>query len=281
MAEMIYAWIDVLDSYAQQGLEGTGYDSYRQMFDEADLHMSVDGKIYEAAEEIIASIDVNAFVAGETEPETLNIYVDYTEDMEEETSEYYVVFSGVDGEEEEELVTLLATYTEADGEFGEFDLGIYGPYSNESDFYVSVCAPAAQDEGLWEFYVSIENDGDPVNCYLDFGSMNGQDQFYAHMIADEQTLSIDYTGADGVGMLSASIMDGEESVGGVNATIELAADDGAWLPGAAAQSVDLLTIDDAQMQKVSSEGMALMLNAMYSLSQANDSLAALMGSMMG
>ena len=201
--------------------------------------------------------------------------------MEEETSEYYVVFSGVDGEEEEELVTLLATYTEADGEFGEFDLGIYGPYSNESDFYVSVCAPAAQDEGLWEFYVSIENDGDPVNCYLDFGSMNGQDQFYAHMIADEQTLSIDYTGADGVGMLSASIMDGEESVGGVNATIELAADDGAWLPGAAAQSVDLLTIDDAQMQKVSSEGMALMLNAMYSLSQANDSLAALMGSMMG
>ena len=201
--------------------------------------------------------------------------------MEEETSEYYVVFSGVDGEEEEELVTLLATYTEADGEFGEFDLGIYGPYSNESDFYVSVCAPAAQDEGLWEFYVSIENDGDPVNCYLDFGSMNGQDQFYAHMIADEQTLSIDYTGADGVGMLSASIMDGEESVGGVNATIELAADDGAWLPGAAAQSVDLLTIDDAQMQKVSNEGMALMLNAMYSLSQANDSLAALMGSMMG
>lgn len=281
MAEMIYAWIDVLDSYAQQGLEGTGYDSYRQMFDEADLHMSVDGKIYEAAEEIIASIDVNAFVAGETEPETLNIYVDYTEDMEEETSEYYVVFSGVDGEEEEELVTLLATYTKADGEFGEFDLGIYGPYSNESDFYVSVCAPAAQDEGLWEFYVSIENDGDPVNCYLDFGSMNGQDQFYAHMIADEQTLSIDYTGADGVGMLSASIMDGEESVGGVNATIELAADDGAWLPGAAAQSVDLLTVDDAQMQKVSSEGMALMLNAMYSLSQANDSLAALMGSMMG
>ena len=281
MALLLDDLIAFLDAYAQDGLEGSGYDSYRQMFDEADLRMSVDGEVRGSEEEIIASINVNAFVAGATEPETLNIYVDLTEDFEYETVEVYVVLSGVDGEEEEELISFLATYTGADGEFSEFDLGIYGPDSNEASFYMNVCAPAAQGEGLWEFYLSIEDDGESMNFYLDFGSVDGQDEFYAHLSADEETLYINYEGADGVGTLSIGVMDGDESVGGVSATVEVAEDDGAWLPGVADATVDMLTVDDAQLEKLSMEGMSLLMNALSGLAQANETLGALIGSMMG
>ena len=281
MALLLDDLIAFLDAYAQDGLEGSGYDSYRQMFDEADLRMSVDGEVRGSEEEIIASINVNAFVAGATEPETLNIYVDLTEDFEYETVEVYVVLSGVDGEDEEELISFLATYTGADGEFSEFDLGIYGPDSNEASFYMNVCAPAAQGEGLWEFYLSIEDDGESMNFYLDFGSVDGQDEFYAHLSADEETLYINYEGADGVGTLSIGVMDGDESVGGVSATVEVAEDDGAWLPGVADATVDMLTVDDAQLEKLSMEGMSLLMNALSGLAQANETLGALIGSMMG
>ena len=66
MALLLDDLIAFLDAYAQDGLEGSGYDSYRQMFDEADLRMSVDGEVRGSEEEIIASINVNAFVAGAT-----------------------------------------------------------------------------------------------------------------------------------------------------------------------------------------------------------------------
>lgn len=281
MALLLDDLIAFLDAYAQDGLEGSGYDSYRQMFDEADLRMSVDGEVRGSEEEIIASINVNAFVAGATEPETLNIYLDITEDVENSSVDVYGVFSEVDGEETEEMGSFLATYTEVDGEFGEFDLGIYGPDSNEASFYMNVCAPAAQGEGLWEFYLSIEDDGESMNFYLDFGSVDGQDEFYAHLSADEETLYINYEGADGVGALSIGMMDGDESAGGISATVEVAEDDGAWLPGAADSTVDMLTVDEAQLEKLSEEGMNLLMNVLSGLAQANESLGALIGEMMG
>ena len=268
-----------LDVYAQDGLEGSGYDSYRQMFDEADLRMSVNGKMYMAEAEIIANINLNVLVADETEPETLNIYAEITEDVENSSVDVHGVFSEVDGEETEEMGSFLATYTEVNGEFGEFDLGVYGPDSNEASFYVSVSSPASQAEGLWEFYLSIADGSETVDFYLDFGSVNGQDEFYMHMTAGEQTFYINYEGADGVGRLSLGMMDGDATVGGVSATVEVGADDGAWLPGAADATVDILTIDEAQLEKLSNEGMMLLMNAMSGLSQANESLAQMLGGM--
>ena len=120
-----------------------------------------------------------------------------------------------------------------------------------------------------------------MNFYLDFGSVDGQDEFYAHLSADEETLYINYEGADGVGTLSIGVMDGDESVGGVSATVEVAEDDGAWLPGVADATVDMLTVDDAQLEKLSMEGMSLLMNALSGLAQANETLGALIGSMMG
>ena len=146
---------------------------------------------------------------------------------------------------------------------------------------MNVCAPAAQGEGLWEFYLSVEDGTESVSFYLDCGSVDGQDQLYAHLTADEETLYINYEGADGVGTLSIGVMDGDESVGGVSATVEVAEDDGAWLPGVADATVDMLTVDDAQLEKLSMEGMSLLMNALSGLAQANETLGALIGSMMG
>lgn len=270
----------IVDLYAADRLKDNGYDNCAQLFDEQQLRMSVDGEVCMSDAEIVASINVNAITKDETEPETLNIYVDVTEDAENGAVDVYGVFSEVDGEEIDEIGSFLATYTEADGEFAKFDLGIYDEGSNEASFYMSVSAPAAQDEGLWEFYLSIEDGTDTVSFSLDFGSVDSQNQIYAYLSANEQNIYLDYAGADGVGTLSIGVMDGEESVGNVSAIVELAADDGAWLPGAADTTVNMLTIDDAQMQKLSMEGTNLLMNALSGLSQANESLAAMIGSMM-
>lgn len=279
MAVLVDDLAVLLDAYGQEGLENSGYDSYRQMFDEVNLRLSADGVVKSSETNIITSIDVTAFGADEAEPATLNIYVDVTEDPENETVDVYLSLSEVEDGESEEILSAHATYTEVNGEFGEFDLRIYEPDSNEASFYVSVSSPASQAAGLWEFYLSIADGSETVNLYLDFGSVNGQDEFYAHLTADGQTFYIDYEGADGVGRLSIGMMGGDQSMGGVSATVEVGEDDGAWLPGAADATVDILTIDEAQLEKLSNEGMMLLMNAMSALSQANESLAEMLGGM--
>ena len=119
-----------------------------------------------------------------------------------------------------------------------------------------------------------------VSFYLDFGSVNGQDEFYTHLIVDDETLFISYEGADGVGSLRVGMMDGGESLGGFSATVEVAEDDGAWLPGEVGATVDLLTIDDAQIEKASNEAMILLMNALTVMASANETVASLLGSMM-
>ena len=280
MAVLVDDLAVLLDAYGQGGLEGSGYDSYRQMFDEVNLRLSADGVVKSSETNIITSIDVTAFGADEAEPATLNIYVDVTEDPENETEEIYLSLSTVEDGESEEILSAVATYTEVNGEFGEFDLDVYGPDSNDARFYVSVSSPVSQAAGLWEFDLSVEEDGsETMGFYLDFGSVNGQDEFYAHLTADGQTFYIDYEGADGVGRLSIGMMGGDQSMGGVSATVEVGEDDGAWLPGAADATVDILTIDEAQLEKLSNEGMMLLMNAMSALSQANESLAEMLGGM--
>ena len=269
----------IVDLYAADQLKDNGYDSCAQLFDEQQLRVSVDGTVNTSDAKTVVSINVNAITKDETEPETLNIYADITEEPENETVDIYLSLSAVEGEESEEILSTVATYTEVNGEFGEFDLGVYGPDSNEASFYVSVSSPASQAEGLWEFYLSIADGSETVDLYLDFGSVNGQDEFYMHMTAGEQSFYINYEGADGVGRLSLGVMDGDATVGGVSATVEVGADDGAWLPGAADATVDILTIDEAQLEKLSNEGMMLLMNAMSGLSQANESLAQMLGDM--
>lgn len=266
-----------MDAYGQDGLEGSGYDSYKAMFEDAQLHMNVEGKLYTNQENILVDVDVNGFADGDPEPETLNIYADITAD--EETANFFVMLSGVDGEETEEIFSFTGSYTEVNGEFGEFELGIYEPNSSEATLYVLVTAPAAQAQGLWEFYMSVNDGYETVNFYLDFGSVDGQDEFYAHVISDDETLYISYEGADGVGSLRAGMKDGEESLGGISATVEVTEDDGAWLPGEIGETVDLLTIDDAQIEKVSNEGLSLAMKAMTVLASANETVAALIASM--
>lgn len=278
MAVLLDDLVVFLDAYGQDGLEGSGYDSFKAMFDDAQLTMQVDGKLYTNDTDVIADIDVKAFAEGDPEPETLNIYAEITADAE--TAEFDVALSEADGEETEEIVSFIGSYSVVDGEFGEFELGIYEPYSDEALLYVSANAPAAQSEGKWEFYLGVNDGYETVSFYLDFGSVNGQDEFYAHLIADGETLYISYEGADGVGSLRAGMKDGEEILGGFYATVEVAEDDGAWLPGEVGETVDLLTIDDAQIEKVSNEAMILLMNAMSVLAAANETVASLLGSMM-
>ena len=141
-------------------------------------------------------------------------------------------------------------------------------------------APAAQSEGKWEFYLGAQDGMDTVSFYLDFGNVDGQDEFYAHLIVDEETLYINYEGANGVGRLSAGMIEDGKSLGGFSATVEVAEDDGAWLPGEVGATVDLLTIDDAQIEKASNEAMILLMNALTVMASANETVASLLGSMM-
>ena len=269
----------IADVYAKGQLAGSGYDSYGQLFDDAQLRLSVDGTVYMAEANTIASINVNAFAEDETESETLNIYADVTKDAENGAMDVYVALSEVDSEETEEIVTLSGTYTEIDGEFASFEMTINTPDDADNGVYAALYAPSVQGNGLWQF--SIGSLDDAASFHVALGTADGTNQFSAQVLSGEQSVYLDYIGADGVGNLSFGMVEDGERVGDVSAIIEVAADDGAWLPGTADETVNMLTVGEEQMQKLSMEGMSLLMNALSGLSQANESLAAMIGSMMG
>ena len=80
MAVLLDDTVVFLDAYGQDGLEGSGYSSFREMFDDAQLTMQVEGMLYANDTDVIADIDVKAFADGDSEPEKMYIYAEVTGD---------------------------------------------------------------------------------------------------------------------------------------------------------------------------------------------------------
>ena len=269
----------IADVYAADNLKESGYDSYAQLFDEQQLRVSVNGAVYAGETDIIVSIDMDAITADMSEPETVGVYAVITSDAENGVVDVDAHFYTGAEDAREDFGALTASYVEMDGEFAAIELSIYDPADENSGAYLAVYAPSVQENGLWQFSIGTEDADEPAGFHIVFGNADGQDQFTLQVVDGEEVVYIDYLGADGVGTLSAGMMDGEEVVGGISATVEVAEDDGAWLPAVADDVVDMLTIDDAQMEKLSDEGITLLLNALASLSEANESLAAMLEGM--
>ena len=269
----------VADVYAADNLKDSGYDSCAQLFDEQQLRASVNGAVYAGETDIIASIDLNAITADMSEPETVGVYAVITSDAENGIVNVDAHFYTGDEDAREDFGALTATYAEIDGEFAAIELSIYDPADENSGAYLAVYAPSVQENGLWQFSIGTEDADEPVGFHIVFGNADGQDQFTLQVVDGEEVVYIDYLGADGVGTLSAGMLDGEEVMGEISATVEVADDDGAWLPAVADDVVDMLTIDDAQVEKLTDEGITLLLNALASLSEANESLAAMLEGM--
>ena len=269
----------IADVYAADNLKESGYDSYAQLFDEQQLRVSVNGAVYAGETDIIVSIDMDAITADMSEPETVGVYAVITSDAENGVVDVDAHFYTGAEDAREDFGALTASYVEMDGEFASIELSVYDPADENSGVYLAVYAPSVQENGLWQFSVGTEDADEPAGFHIVFGNADGQDQFTLQVVDGEEVVYIDYLGADGVGTLSAGMMDGEETVGGISATVEVAEDDGAWLPAVADDVVDMLTIDDAQMEKLSDEGITLLLNALASLSEANESLAAMLEGM--
>ena len=269
----------IADVYAADNLKDSGYDSCAQLFDEQQLRASVNGAVYAGETDIIASIDLNAITADMSEPETVGVYAVITSDAENGIVNVDAHFYTGDEDAREDFGALTATYAEIDGEFAAIELSIYDPADENSGAYLAVYAPSVQENGLWQFSIGTEDADEPVGFHIAFGNAVGQDQFTLQVVDGEEVVYIDYLGADGVGTLSAGMLDGEEVMGEISATVEVADDDGAWLPAVADDVVDMLTIDDAQVEKLTDEGITLLLNALASLSEANESLAAMLEGM--
>lgn len=269
----------IADVYAADNLKDSGYDSCAQLFDEQQLRASVNGAVYAGETDIIASIDLNAITADMSEPETVGVYAVITSDAENGIVNVDAHFYTGDEDAREDFGALTASYVEMDGEFAAIELSVYDPADENSGAYLAVYAPSVQENGLWQFSIGTEDADEPVGFHIAFGNADGQDQFTLQVVDGEEVVYIDYLGADGVGTLSAGMMDGEEVMGEISATVEVADDDGAWLPAVADDVVDMLTIDDAQVEKLTDEGITLLLNALASLSEANESLAAMLEGM--
>ena len=269
----------IVDLYAADQLKNNGYDSCAQLFDEQQLRVSVNGAVNVGETDIIASIDMDAITADMTEPETVGVYAVITSDAENGVVDVEAHFYTGDEDAREDVGALTANYVEIEGEFASIELSVFDPADENSSAYLAVYAPSVQENGLWQFSVGTEDADEPAGFHIVFGNADGQDQFNLQVVDGEEIVYIDYLGADGVGTISAGMMDGEEVMGEISATVEVAEDDGAWLPAAADDVVNMLTIDDAQMEKLSDEGITLLLNALASLSEANESLAAMLEGM--
>ena len=269
----------IADVYAADNLKDSGYDSCAQLFDEQQLRASVNGAVYAGETDIIASIDLNAITADMSEPETVGVYAVITSDAENGIVNVDAHFYTGDEDAREDFGALTASYVEMDGEFAAIELSVYDPADENSGAYLAVYAPSVQENGLWQLSIGTEDADEPVGFHIAFGNADGQDQFTLQVVDGEEVVYIDYLGADGVGTLSAGMLDGEEVMGEISATVEVADDDGAWLPAVADDVVDMLTIDDAQVEKLTDEGITLLLNALASLSEANESLAAMLEGM--
>ena len=271
----------IADVYALDQLEGSGYDSYGKLFDDAQLRLSVDGQVYLGETDIIATIDLYAMEAEMTEPEMLGVYAVITNDAENGIVDINGYLYTGSEEEREDIAALTAAFVAIEGEFAAFEMSIYDPSDEDSGFYVALYAPSVQENGLWQFSIGAEDAQEPVGFHFLWGEVEGQTQFSVQVVAGDELVYLEYAGADGVGTVTAGMMEGDEVTGEITAIVELAEDDGAWLPGAADGAVDMLTVDEAQLEKLSTEGMNLLMNVLSGLAQANESLGALIGDMMG
>ncbi len=285
MTEILGGMMDFLDRYPQL-LGDSEYDSFREMLDKENPRISINGKMYASETAAIVRFYETVQDADMEEPECMEIYFEATQQegaADMTAIDIYGTISEMDGDTATQVGAVNGTLTTVNDEFGAIETYFYEPDAEDEGVYVNVYAPSAQDSGMWQVSFGSKDPSETSSFDLVWGNAEGEDQMYLQIIDDESDMVyVAYAGANGIGSIETGVYEGDTLMGGISANVEVADDDGSWLPGSAENAVNLLTIDETQTQKVSSEAMSLLMNVLYGISQANPDLGALIsGAMSG
>lgn len=276
---LILAVMDVVDK-TEAGAEfaaENGAESMRALWENLGAEIALEGMIdqYEG----MIGLNANAILTAEGETATLNLMGSLAEIVDEASGvsgiEFTGMLSAIEGEESAELLTLAVSYTT------ELETGAF----SNADVYVGIPDGNGSYEGLLLSVAEVEG-----QIQLMVSSLDGSTAL--QLVADETAAEVMLM-AEGA-VMGFSWLDGgdvddvmlyveaEGQLIQLTANAQVVETDAAWLPSAAVEgAVDLLTIDDAQMQKAGTELMSVLMNALSVVAGANETIAALLGGMMG
>ena len=270
-------------------MDGTGYSTLGEAYEASGFRMRAEGGMVSSESEV--EIDLTGYAStADGEEVAVNGYgymvVGADEEAGVEMLDMSLAMSEIVDEEYVDMFEVngcVTTVTET-GELAAFDGYIVVPdgTSDEEDAYEGVIfglySPALTGTGLWQ--ISIGDWNETVSFDVSFGNADGVDGVYGLIVAEEAEISYYIETVEGVGTAGIAFADAEEFVE-VTADVAITETDGAWLAVDTTNAVDILTITEEQVETVSMEAMVALMGALSELAAANDTVAMLVGGLMG
>ena len=267
-------------------LEGSGYETLGQAYDALGMKMYAEGTMLTSESD--AEIDLTAYssVNGE-EAAAVNAYGFMSYGVDEEVGlegvDMTMLMSEVAGEEYISIFEVNGSvFTDtATGAFAGFDGYFIVPIDEENwdGVVLGVYGPQLTGTGLWQLSVSDWNGSFTYD--VSFGEVDGLEGVYGIMAADGAEINYYSELQDGVGEFGVSVVAADGTGFEVLTDLALSETDGAWLNVDTANAVNLLTLTEEQTSTAGMELMVILMNVVSELAAANETVAALAGSLMG
>lgn len=267
-------------------LEGTGFSTIGEVYDALGLRLRMEGEALANESEVELNLSGYATSNESDEEEQINAYayvttgadaeagvemVDMTLSMSEIEDEEYIGLFEING--------CITTVTET-GELAAFDGYLIAPdYNDEWDGLVfGLYSPVMTGTDLWQ--ISIGDWQETFVFDVSFGTSEGVDGVYGLLNSDEVQMSFYSEMQDGAGEIGLAVADEEFGLE-ILADVAVTDTDGAWMNVDTSNTVNILTITEEQIEAVTMEAMVVLMNALSEISAANDTVAMLIGGLMG
>lgn len=260
-----------------------GADSLRALVETSGIAVSAAGTMRVAEQEQEESFDLLLTISspGLDEPEQVGAELVFARLADEGSGDQGLDVSlclyDPDDAQNVDDIELGLTIT-LDGETEAFT-GMDG-YALRSDgetdegLYFGVYGPETQGNGLWQ--ISLASLDDSFSANIAFGKSEDLDGLYVLVYSGDSALELYYD----AGQVGLSAFNGDESYS-ITANAEVSDTDGSWLALDGTNAVDAMNMTSAQSQNLRTELMALLLNLISGLASSNETVAALIGGLMG
>ena len=278
----IMALIDQLVALYPQVLEGSGYSSVVEMIEAEGVEISYEGQIFMSEDEVIE--DIYMMADGEA---VLNAYISvenvYYEDEDLNGLDIYLALYDPyyeDFDESKIGFAFATVYTDpANGEFVMFDMSV-GEGASNGDVYTALYLGREGDETSNKYFTICTMD-DAVAFDVLWGKYEDSFRAQVELADNDQGIGavLQYEMTDnGQGGFALDCVDGNDEYH-ITGDITISDTDGAWLPEIG-ETVDIMTIDEAQMNKLSLEAMGIAGKLISACSAASEDFSQLISSMM-
>lgn len=282
----IIAILDRHPMIVSQLLADTGYNTLAELYAAMEVAITMEGSVSISETDMTMNLVATGVGADNAQVQVGgDMYMATIVDEATGTTAMDITFmlSEINGDTAKEILTIgctLAAVNES-GEFYGMDGYVIVPEGGEGEYngvLFGVYSPIMQGADLWQ--VSLLSYDQTVSMDLAFGETEGADCAYASIVADDVMMNFYYEILNGVGEAGASFQEGDMVYEAV-ADIAIGVPEGGWLPMDGANAVDILSLSEEQIQQLYTEGYPLLMNIISGLASANETVAALVGSMMG